>query len=212
MYISLNWLKDFVSVPGKITPTDIAQRLTAHTAEVEGFVIQADQFNKVVVGRVLEVKKHPNADRLRLVLVDVKSEKLDIVCGAPNVAEGQLVPVALVGAVLPGGLEIKASEIRGEKSNGMICAEDELGLGQNHEGIMVLKDTAKPGDNFAKYLKAEDTVFELDNKSLSNRSDLLSHYGIARELAAIFDLKLNPVDKLLDNKMVFSEDKQLLLE
>ncbi len=208
MYISLNWLKDFINVPSKITPADIAQKLTAHTAEVEGFIDQSKQFDKVVVGKVLEVKKHPNADRLRLALVDVKTEKLAIVCGAPNLAEGQLVPVALVGAILPGGLEIKESEIRGEKSSGMICAEDELGLGKNHEGIIVLKSTAKVGESFAKYLKVDDTIFELDNKSLSNRPDLLNHYGIARELGVTLNLALKPYNKFIDKTIQFPVDKK----
>ena len=207
MYISLNWLKDFVNIPSKVTPADIALKLTAHTAEVEGFIDQSRQFDKVVVGKVLEVSKHPNADRLRLALVDIKTEKLRIVCGAPNLAEGQLVPVALVGAILPGGLEIKESEIRGEKSSGMICAEDELGLGENHEGIIVLKNNAKVGESFAKYLKIDDTVFELDNKSLSNRPDLLSHYGIARELGVTLDLKLKPYEKFINKSVDFLVDK-----
>jgi phenylalanyl-tRNA synthetase beta chain len=207
MYISLNWLKDFVKIPAKIEAKNIAQELTGHTVEVESFVRQAEQFNRVVVGRVLEVKKHPNADRLRLALVDVKKTKLNIVCGAPNLAVGQLVPVALVGALLPNGLEIKESEIRGEKSSGMICAEDELGIGRNHDGIIVLNDQAKIGESFAKYLKVDDTIFEVDNKSLSNRPDLLSHYGIARELSVLFDLPLKPYEKFLDKKLNFLKEK-----
>jgi len=87
MYISLNWLKDFVKIPAKINAASIANELTAHTVEVEGYISQADKFDKVVIGKVLEVKKHPNADRLRLTKIDVKKEKLDIVCGAPNIAE-----------------------------------------------------------------------------------------------------------------------------
>lgn len=197
MYISYNWLKDFIKLPASIKPEEIAEKLTKHTVEVEGLVKQAGQFDKVVVGRVLEVKKHPNADRLRLTVVDIKKSKLNIVCGAPNVAAGQLVPVALVGAILPNGLEIKESEIRGEKSSGMICAEDELGLGKNHEGIIVLDDKAKVGEPFAKYLELNDIVLEIDNKSLSNRPDLWSHYGLARELSAVFDLTLKPIDKIL---------------
>jgi len=208
MYISYKWLKDFVKLPTKIPIDLIASELTDHTVEVEGFVNQAEQFNKVVVGKVLEIRQHPNADRLRLAVVDVKKEKLNIVCGAPNLAEGQLVPVALIGALLPNGLEIKESEIRGEKSSGMICAEDELGIGKNHEGIVVLKSDAKIGESFSKYLKLSDTIFEIDNKSLSNRPDLLSHYGIAREIGVIFDLPLKPYEKLLDKKISFLNDKQ----
>lgn len=212
MYISLNLLKDFVKIPTKLGAAEISKELTNHTVEVEGFINQAEQFDKVVVGHVLEVKKHPNADRLRLALVDVKTEKLNIVCGAPNLAERQLVPVALVGAVLPGNFEIKESEIRGEKSSGMICAEDELGIGKNHEGIIVLRDSAKVGEPFAKYLKADDIILEVDNKSLSNRPDLLSHYGIARELSVIFDLALKPYEKVIDKKIKFLSDKENKLE
>lgn len=212
MYISLNWLKDFVKIPAKIDASSIAKELTNHTVEVEGFINQAEQFNNIVVGRVLEVKKHPNADRLRLAVVDVKKEKLDIVCGAPNLAEGQLVPVALIGAIMPNGLEIKESEIRGEKSHGMICAEDELGIGKNHEGILVLDAKAKIGEPFAKYLKVDDIVLEVDNKSLSNRPDLLSHYGIARELGVIFDLTLKSYEKLTENKFEFPDGKANKLE
>jgi phenylalanyl-tRNA synthetase beta chain len=208
MYISLNWLKDFIKIPAKLEAAEIAKKLTDHTAEVEGLIKQADQFNNIVIGQVLEVNKHPNADRLRLAVVDVKKEKLNIVCGAPNLAVGQLVPVALVGAVLPNGLEIKESEIRGEKSSGMICAEDELGIGKDHEGILVLDKGAKVGEPFAKYLKADDIILEIDNKSLSNRSDLLSHYGIARELGALFDLTLKPYEKLIDQKIKL--DNQLV--
>lgn len=198
MYISYNWLKDFVKLAVKIKPEEIALKLTNHTVEVDGLTYQADRLAKVVVARVLEIEKHPNADRLQVAVVDIKSKKLSIVCGASNLEVGQLVPVALIGAILPGGLEIKESEIRGVKSNGMICAEDELGLGKNHEGIMVLSAEAKPGEPLAKYLRANDIVFEIDNKSLSNRADLLNHYGLARELSAIFDIALKPYNKFLD--------------
>lgn len=211
MYISYNFLKDFLKFPKAITPEEISEKLTNQTVEVEHFSRQAEQFNKVVVGRVLSVDKHPNADRLRLATVDVKTEKLHIVCGAPNLAEGQKVAVALVGAVLPGGLEIKESEIRGEKSSGMICAEDELGLGKNHEGIMVLNKSAKIGEDLASYLEMDDIIFEVDNKSLSNRPDLLNHYGIARELSAIFDLNLKPYESF-GQEIIFSEDKKNKLE
>ncbi len=208
MYISYNWLKDFVKIPAKIKPGEVASELTKHTVEVEGVTGQAEQYDKIVVGKVLEVHKHPNADRLRLTVVDVKNQRLNIVCGAPNVAAGQLVPVALVGAQLPNGASIQESIIRGEKSSGMICAEDELGLGKDHEGILVLKNSAKIGEKFAQYLKANDVVFEVDNKSLSNRPDLLNHYGLARELAAIFNLSLKPYDKFFKRTWKFLGAKE----
>ena len=189
MKLSLQWLNDFVKLPKSVSPEDLSNKLTMHTVEVEGIEHQDKAFESVVVGKVLSVAKHPNADRLRLAKVDVKTEVLDIVCGAPNLEEGQLVPVAMIGAILPGGLEIKESEIRGEKSFGMICAEDELGLGHNHDGIMVLGKKAKAGQKFSDYLGLDDTVLEIDNKSLSNRSDLWGHYGLAREVSVFYDLK-----------------------
>jgi phenylalanyl-tRNA synthetase beta chain len=197
MYISYNWLKDFLKIPARVSVEEIADKLTSHTVEIEGLVKQADTFNNVVVGKVLDVQKHPNADRLRVTVVDIKTKQLNIVCGAPNVEAGQLVPVALIGAVLPNGLIIEETEIRGVLSQGMICAEDELGLGSNHEGIIVLNKNAKVGEKFAKYLQADDIIFEVDNKSLSNRPDLWGHYGIARELSAIFGWSLKPYGKLL---------------
>ncbi len=192
MYISLDWIQEFVSLPKKASVQEISDLLTAHTVEVEKATKQGASFDKVVVGKVLSVAKHPNADRLRVAQVDVKEEELTIVCGAPNLEAGQMVAVSLVGAKLPNGVEIKESEIRGQKSSGMICAEDELGLGTNHEGIMVLDKKAKVGQPFAEYLGLDDTVLEIDNKSLSNRGDLWGQYGLARELSALYNIPLQP--------------------
>ncbi len=110
-----------------------------------------EDLKNVVVGKILEIESHPNADRLQVTKTDVCKEVLQIVCGAKNIAVGQMVPVALVGAKLPGG-EINEAEIRGIKSFGMLCAEDELGLNENHDGIMILSDNAEVGMEFAKYL------------------------------------------------------------
>jgi phenylalanyl-tRNA synthetase beta chain len=190
MYLSLNCLKEFVKIPKKIEAQEVARLLTMHTVEVESWRLQNQDFDKVVVGKVLSVSSHPNADRLRLAKVDIKKEVVEVVCGASNLAKGQKVALATVGAILPNGLEIKESEIRGQKSSGMICAEDELGLGDDHEGIIVLKDSAKTGQSFADYLGLNDTIFEIDNKSLSNRGDLWGHYGMARELSVLFKTPL----------------------
>lgn len=198
MYISLNILKDFVKIPKNINNQEIADKLTQHTVEVEGFFEEGDKFNNVIVGKVLSIEKHPNADKLNVAQIDVKKEKLQIVCGASNLEVSQLVPVALIGAVLPGDFIIKEAEIRGTKSFGMICAEDELGLGFAHEGIMVLDKKAKIGEKFSDYLELNDIVFEIDNKSLSNRPDLLNHYGIARELSAIFNWELNSITDFIE--------------
>lgn len=192
MYLSLNWLKDFVHIPKKVSPEELGLRLTMHTVEIDSVTKQADKYNKVVVGKILEIKKHPNADRLQIVKVNIKKEILEIVCGAPNIAVGQLVPVSLVSAVLPNGLEIKEAEVRGVKSCGMLCAEDELGLGNDHAGIMILDNSAKLGSDFAEYLGIKDIVFEVDNKSITNRPDLWSHMGMARDIAVFLNEKFTP--------------------
>ncbi|MEI6596590.1 MAG: phenylalanine--tRNA ligase subunit beta [bacterium] len=197
MYLSLNWLKDFVDIPKEVSPEELGKRLTLHTVEVEKVEFQADKYKNVIVGKILEVKPHPNADRLRLTLVDIGKNKLEIVCGASNIEPGQFVPVALVGAILPSGLEIKPVEIRGVKSNGMLCAEDELSLGSGHAGIMILgKSPLTPfvkgggvGQNFSDYLKLNDVIFEVDNKSITHRADLWSHYGMARDISAFLNTK-----------------------
>lgn len=207
MYLSLNWLKDFVKIPSKMKPEELAQLLTLHTVEVESWRAQSESFDKVVVGKVLSVEPHPNADRLRLTKVDVKKETLAIVCGAPNVAAGQRVAVALVGATLPNGLVIKDAEIRGEKSSGMICAEDELGLGSDHEGIMVLPKQAKVGQSFSDHLLLNDIILEIDNKSLSHRGDLWGHYGMAREISTLLKTPLLPYLKI-DAKILIPSGKE----
>ncbi len=207
MLLSLNWLNEFVKIPKGVSPEDLASKLTLHTVEVESLINQQEAFSGVVVGKILEVAKHPNADRLRLTKVDIKSEILSIVCGAPNIEVGQLVPVATIGAILPNGLEIKESEIRGEKSSGMLCAEDELGLGKSHEGIMILTANAKIGQNFSKYLKFDDIILEIDNKSLSNRSDLWGHYGMAREISTFYNLTLKRYDSFLSPKIEEGDEK-----
>ncbi len=183
MYISLKWLKEFVKVPNKVTPQDLGFKLTLHTVEIDSVVSQADRFKDVVVGRVLSVGKHPDADRLCVARVSIGKEEKVIVCGADNISAGDLVPVALPGASLAGGATIKEAEIRGVRSYGMLCAEDELGLGDDHSGIMILKK-GKPGQNISSLFRMDDTIYEVDNKSITHRPDLWSHIGMAREVAA----------------------------
>jgi phenylalanyl-tRNA synthetase beta chain len=194
MKISLNWLKAFA--PSLVlTESEIAARLTSLGFEVENIQHLGGRFHNVVVGKVLACQKHPNADRLSVCTVDVgQSEALQIVCGAPNVAAGQFVPVALVGAELHRysgeTLTIKKSKIRGVESMGMICAEDELGLSDNHDGIMVLGTEADPfavGAPLDTYVP-RDTVFDL--AITPNRPDALSHLGIARELVGVTGVAL----------------------
>jgi len=201
MYLSLNWLKDYIDLPKKITPEELGSRLTMHTVEIDATEKQAEKYANIVVGKILEVRPHPNAERLQLARVSIGAEELEIVCGAPNIAAGQMVPVALIGAVLPNGIEIKRAEIRGVESAGMLCAADEIGLGDDHSGILILEKSAKPGQSFAEYLKADDVLFEVDNKSITNRPDLWGHIGMARDICAF--LGIEPKKKffeILDGK------------
>lgn len=189
MKISYNWLKQFLEVDWK--PQDTGALLTDLGLEVEGittFESVKGGLQGVVVGQVLSCTKHPNADRLTITTVDVgQAQPLQIVCGAPNVKEGIKVPVATIGTTLytkeGEAWQIKKGKIRGEESQGMICAEDELGLGDNHEGIMILNETLQPGTPCAKVFGMEtDTVFEIE--LTPNRADAMSHFGVARDLRA----------------------------
>ncbi len=193
MFLSLNWLNDHVDLGG-LAPEEIARELTLKTALIEGFVDQRAALAGVVVGEVLECGRHPGADRLSLCRVGFGGERpAAVVCGAPNVAAGQKILYAPVGTSLPNGVKLKASKIRGEISEGMICAEDEVGLGAEHDGILVLPAELVPGTPVAALAGLADVVFEIDNKSITHRPDLWGHRGFARELAAIFRRSLRPM-------------------
>jgi len=181
MIVTRRWLEEFIDLDG-IGTEEILKTLNRIGQEVEGYKkIEVPQ--NVVVGEVIECVKHPNADKLNLCKVNVGDEELQIVCGASNVAAGQLVPVAKIGAVLPGDFKIKKAKLRGVESFGMICAAREIGLPDFHEGILVLDDSLgelKIGEYVGKYLN--DEVIELG--VTANRGDCFSIYGIARELSA----------------------------
>ncbi|MEI6587773.1 MAG: phenylalanine--tRNA ligase subunit beta [Candidatus Moraniibacteriota bacterium] len=192
MKYSYNWLKELSQT--KLSPEKAAELLTMHSFEIEGLEKSNNNFDGVVVGEILEITKHPNADKLqiaRVAVMAVHEPPLQIVCGAPNIAVGQKVPVATVGTILPKNLEIKEAEIRGVKSFGMLCAEDELGLGDDHAGILILDKKAKVGDAIEKYLKInKDSILEI--KVLPDRAhDILSHVGVARELAILENRKFD---------------------
>ncbi|MGB3776237.1 MAG: phenylalanine--tRNA ligase subunit beta, partial [Leeuwenhoekiella sp.] len=187
MQISYNWLKQFINIDWDAQKT--GELLTDLGLEVEGietFESVKGSLEGVVVGEVLTCEKHPNADRLQLTTVYLgQGDPVQIVCGAPNVAKGQKVPVATAGTTLYDengeALVIKKGKIRGEVSNGMICAEDELGLGKSHDGIMVLDETLEPGTPLSEIYDVErDHVFEIG--LTPNRADAMSHMGVARDL------------------------------
>jgi phenylalanyl-tRNA synthetase beta chain len=192
--VPVSWLRDYVAV--EMPLDELAERLSISSAEVDGIerrgVVDSDgNLGLFRVGRVLEAAKHPNADRLQLCRVDVgEGEPRQIVCGAWNFGTGATVAVALPGAVLPNGLQLEQRKVRGELSDGMILAEDEVDLGTDHSGIMVLPET-EPGTPLSDVLPLVDDVLLLE--STGNRPDLLSIYGIAREVAALYDLELAPV-------------------
>jgi len=199
MKISYNWIKDYFKTD--LEPEKIAGILTGIGLEIEGmeeWVSLKGGLKGVVIGEVLTCKKHPDADKLSVTTVNIGGEQsLQIVCGAPNVAAGQKVPIATVGTMVYKGeesFEIKKSKIRGELSEGMICAEDELGLGTDHEGIMVLDANAVPGSPASSYFKIEkDFVFEIG--LTPNRIDSGSHFGVARDLAAYLNLNNGSAEK-----------------
>jgi len=187
MLLSLTWLREFTPYDG--TPQALADRLTMLGLEVEDIHNPFAGLSGVVAGKVLTRDPHPDADKLSLCSVDVGGpEPLAIVCGAPNVAAGQCVPVATVGAVLPNGLEIKKSKIRGQASHGMICSESELGLSEESSGIMVLSGDPAPGTPLTQALGLDTCV--LDVSITPNRADCLSVLGLARETAMAFGLPL----------------------
>ncbi len=190
MILSLNWLKDFIDID--MSPDELSHLLTMGGLEVDSIKTLGKPIDNIIVAKILSVKKHPNADRLTICQVDTGKDNVPVVCGAPNVKEGMFVPMALPGAIMPGGFEIKESKLRGELSMGMLLAEDELGLTDDHSGIMVLPDIFEVGSSFCSAMSLEDHAFEI---SLTpNRPDCASVIGIAKEIAAYTGQKIKMPD------------------
>lgn len=185
MKISLKWLNEFIDVDDYFDkPSELAKILTAAGLEVDGIEDLSTPFQNVVIGHLLSVTTHPNADRLTLCQVSTGQGVVhQIVCGAKNHREGDRVVAALPGAILPGDFQIKRSKIRDVESNGMLCSETELGISSNSEGILILPEDAPIGASFAPYWGLDDIVFEIN--VTPNRADCLSHLGLARELSAL---------------------------
>ena len=205
MKVSLNWIKDYVDLPRDMDLTRLAYDLTMSTVEVEGATDLARQFDHMLVGRITEVCPHPNADKLQICRTDIGGGDIrDIVCGGTNVRPGMKVAVAAPGAMCRWHgegepVEIKEAKLRGVKSYGMICGAVEIGLGDlfpttEEAHILDLSAFDAPaGTPIADALDLHDIILEIDNKSMTNRPDLWGHYGIARELAALYDLPLKPL-------------------
>jgi len=182
---SLEWIKELLPEL-KASSTMVERKLNASGTAVDGVDVMANRLEGVVVGEVRSVQPHPKADKLRVTRVFDGERDHVVVCGAPNVAEGQKVPFAPVGVALPNGLEIATRSIRGVESSGMLCSADELGLVESSDGLLLLNPRTKAGKPVAEVLKIRDVIYDLD--VTPNRPDLLSHFGLARELAALFDL------------------------
>lgn len=192
MLISMNWISEFTDLSG-INLKELIGRFTLSTAEVEEIHEYGKKIKDVVVGKIIEISDHPNSKRLHLVKVDIGTEVVGCVCGAPNVFVGAIVPFAKLGGQV-GDLEIKEAKIAGETSHGMCCSEKELGISDDHSGLMILDDTYPLGTDIKTFMQLEDTIFEVDNKSLTNRPDLWGHYGIAREISVLTKRPLKPLD------------------
>lgn len=205
MKISLNWLKDYINLDG-LTVEEIVHSLTMSGLEVEEYVDQSKIYNNFVIGFVKEKEKHPNADKLSLCKVTDGTSDFQVVCGAPNVEAGQTVVFAKEGAIVPKGeFKIGKAKIRGVESFGMICAEDELGLSDDHAGIMVLDEKFKVGDAFADAFGLNDVVMEIG--ITPNRPDALSHIGVARDLAAIFNREMTrPIIELQESDIDINDE------
>ncbi|MBN8571840.1 MAG: hypothetical protein J0M18_19630, partial [Ignavibacteria bacterium] len=188
MKFSLNWVKEYIPGLEIGSMAELNAKMISAGLDIESIESEGEKFKGFVVGKVIEKTKHPDADKLNVCKVNVGTgELLNIVCGAPNVDAGQLVCVAKIGAIVPnGGFEIKKAKLRGVLSEGMICSAKELNLSDDHEGIMVLGEDAKIGQSFSEYIGADDYLYEIG--VTPNRGDLLSHIGIAREIAAAYDL------------------------
>ena len=190
MKLPISWLKEYVDFDD--TVEGLAEKLTFSGTEVEGIIVVGSDYCGVVVGEVEAVEKHPNADRLSVCEVFDGTDHLQVVCGAPNVAVGGRYPFARIGAELKGGFKIKKSKIRGVESFGMLCAEDELGLSENHEGLMELPPDAVPGTALSEILGPPEVILELE--ITPNRPDCLSVIGMAREVAALYETTVNYPD------------------
>ncbi len=205
MKLSLSWIKDYVDLPSTLDTKQLSYDLTMRTVEVEGAENLADRFENIIVGKILSIAQHPNADKLRICTTDIGGETKEIVCGGINLYEGMKVCVSKPGAIVKWHGEgepvvIKNAKLRGVESYGMICASVEVGLvdlfpAKEEAEVMDLSAFDAPaGTPIADALDLNDIILEIDNKSMTNRPDLWGHYGIARELAAIYGLPLKKIE------------------
>ena len=195
MLISCNRLKKYIKNAEDIDFLHIWDDFTLRVAEVEGVTVKGNDMDNVVTAKIVSCEKHPESDKLSLLKVSDGEKEYNIVCGAPNVRVGLIGALVRDGGMVS-GFKIKTRKLAGYPSEGMMCAVDELGIGTDHEGILELPSDTPIGVDFKKLYPVEDIIVEIDNKSLTNRPDLWGHYGIAREVCAITDHELLPLDLL----------------
>jgi phenylalanyl-tRNA synthetase, beta subunit, non-spirochete bacterial len=194
MLISMNWISDFVDLSG-LDKEELIKRFTLSTAEVEEIIIKGEDLKNIVAGKILSIEDHPNSKKLHLLKVDGGDKVYDVVCGAPNVRVDMVVPFAKEGGKA-GGMDITKATIAGYDSYGMCCSASELGISADHDGLMELPQDTPIGTDITELYEIKDIVFEVDNKSLTNRPDLWGHYGIAREFATITGRELKEPKKM----------------
>ena len=205
MKISLNWINDYVDLNG-VVKIDLIAKFGLRTAEVEDVYELGKDISGVIVARILEVNEHPKSTHLHKLKVDTGKEVLDIVCGAPNVRPDMKVALATVGGSVK-GMKIDKAVILGEESYGMCCSKAELGFSEGDKGIWEVDQSIPLGTDIKQVYELEDTIFEVDNKSLTNRPDLWCHYGIAREISAILDRPLKPI--VTENLQYYTQNGQV---
>ena len=192
MFISINWIKDFVDLEG-IDVDKLIYNFTMSTAEVEGSKKYGYDTIGVRVGKIVSIEDIKESQKLHKVEVDIGDEKVVSICGTKNIFIGAKIPFAKVGSTVQ-GIRVDSGKLAGYESFGICLSEKELGFSNNHDGVMILDDSLEVGEDIKKYIPLEDTVFEVDNKSLTNRPDLWGHYGIAREIACLTKRELKPLD------------------
>ena len=193
MLISCNILKKHIKNSETIDFLSVWDKFTIRTAEVEGVEVKGKQFDGVVTAKILEVSNHPDSKKLHILKVDTGDERLQIVCGAPNVKPGMIGACIKVGGHID-GMEISVRPLAGIASHGMMCSGKELGISDDHNGILELPEDTPIGIDFKELYPVEDIIVEIDNKSLTHRPDLWGHYGIAREISAITGHELLPLE------------------
>ena len=210
MLVSMNWIREYVDLPTDRKAIEaLIHRFTLSCAEVEDVYIKGEDVQGVVIGQIVEIENHPNSKKLHLLKVDTGDRVRNIVCGAPNVSLGQKVALATAGGRVVAG-EISLATVAGYESEGMCCSESELGISDDNSGLMIIPDDAPIGADVKSLWDIDDIIFEVDNKSLTNRPDLWGHYGIAREFATLLGQQVKPLaleDDLTDKTGKGRKDK-----